>query len=127
MTITCTLVSGIRVANFSSPHPFIFDDGTVLSAVDADTANTLKLESVEIETPHATLVGITDINLSFNMSDVVLSALLAIATDITIDICLVPFPVMNAIKTAGLDVGKFRVCRVADRITKMLFSDKFCK
>ncbi len=43
-----------------------------------------------------------------------------------IDVVLVPFPVMTALKDAGISIGKARVIRVADRVTKMIHIDRFC-
>jgi len=37
----------------------------------------------------------------------------------------VPLPVMQAWKAAGNEPGKLRVCRVADRVTKTIYPDRF--
>ena len=42
-----TLKNGLRVANFSSPHPFTFTDGTIIPAVEDEKARNLMLEVKE--------------------------------------------------------------------------------
>lgn len=119
----CHLTSGLVVANFSSPHPFTFTDGRVLGGCFPDRANALSLEQKEIEIPRG---GWTDVELTFEMSPAVSDELARLNSDPSIDIVLVPFPVMGALKAAGLPIGKCRVCRTADRVAKTVFADKFC-
>jgi uncharacterized protein (DUF302 family) len=119
------LKNGVRVANFSSPHPFTFDSGETLPACSPERAKELMLESVEVAVPG--IKGTTDIQLEFKISEAVKAALAELERDEGIDIVLVPFPVMQALKDAGLSIGKARVCRVADRVSKTIFSDKFCR
>lgn len=122
MSNTTTLTNGLKVMNFSSPHPFIFTDGSVLPAVDATTARALMLDAVEIEMPNGNW---TDIELVFKLNNAVQVAVeQAQASDA--DIVLVPLPVLSAVKAAGLPVGKLRVCRVADRVNKTICVDRFC-
>ena len=53
--------------------------------------------------------------------------------DPDVDIVLVPLRVLKAIKkeyavgTSNFKKSKFRVCRIEDRINKVLASDKFCR
>lgn len=117
------LRNGIVVANFSSPHQFTFDDGTVLAACSAERSKFLMLEAVETEVPNGRW---TDIVIRFNMSENVRVALNELCGHPGIDIVLIPFPVMTALKEAGVSISKFRVVRVADRVTKVIHSDKFC-
>lgn len=118
-----TLKNGLRVMNFSSPHPFTFTDGSILAAVDADTARNLMLDAVEIEHSNGKWV---DVELVFKLNDAVNAAINA-AQASDIDIVLVPLPVLSAVKAAGLPIGKLRVCRVADRVNKTIWVDRFCK
>lgn len=118
-----TLKNGLRVANFSSPHPFVFDDGTVLPACSPERARSLKLEAVETSMQRD---GWTDIELSFELTPSVCEAIAELQDDADITIILVPLPAMQAIKDDGGPIGKCRVCRVADRINKVVCSDKFC-
>lgn len=117
------LKNGIRIANFSSPHQFIFDDGTVLPQCYPSRSNGLMLNSIEVATPNQSWI---DITLRFELSNAVSAAINELELREDIDIILVPFPVLEALKAAGQAIGKCRVCRVADRVTKVLHSDKFC-
>lgn len=122
MSNITTLTNGLRIMNFSSPHPFTFTDGTVLPAVDADTARALMLDFVEVEHINS---GWTDVQLIFKLNAAVQAAInKAQASDV--DVVLVPLPVLSAVKAAGLPIGKLRVCRVADRVAKTICIDKFC-
>lgn len=120
-----TLKNGVCVANLSSPHSFTFDDGSILEGCSPEMANALKLEAVEVEHPWPEGQG-CDIELSFRMTHPVQEALNALERDLSIDIILVPLPVMSALKNAGKPIGKARVCRLADRIKKVICSNKFC-
>ena len=117
------LKNGVSVINFSSPHPFVFDDGTILPGVSPEESRTLMLEAVEDSHHNGRW---TDIRLSFRMTPEVLAVLHAWQEREDVDIILVPLPVMTALKEAGLPVGKCRTCRVADRVTKVIRSDAFC-
>jgi hypothetical protein len=121
-----TLSNGLRVANFSSPHQFLFEDGTVLEACSPERAKRLMLVQHETEVP--TGKQWTDIELRFDMSEVVVSALKEPHADEEVDIVLVPFPVLQVLQHTEL-LGLFykcRVIRVADRVTKAIHIDKFC-
>lgn len=118
-----TLKSGVRVANFSSPHEFVFTDGSVLPGCDPERARVLMLENVELECFRERWY---DITLLFSMSDVVRSSLKELEENTDVDLVLVPFPVMEALKQKKMPIGKCRVCRVADRVTKVIHSDRFC-
>lgn len=118
-----TLKNGVRVANFSSPHPFTFDDGTVLPACSPERARSLILEQAELSMQR---VRWTDIEHSFELTPGVREAIAELQDDAYITIILVPLPVMQAIKDDGGPIGKCRVCRVADRISKTIYSDRFC-
>lgn len=117
------LTNGLTVANFSSPHPFNFTDGSVIPACSPERAKGLMLECIEdqVENPD----GWTDIRIKWRLSDAVINALCD-AEEEAVDVVLVPFPVMTAMKEAGRPVGKFRVIRVADRVTKAIHTDRFC-
>lgn len=119
-----SLSNGLRVANFSSPHAFTFEDGSVLEACAPERAKALMLESVETEVQNPG--GWVDISLEWKLSDEVSDALIELEQDDEVDIFLVPFPVMTALKEAGRDVGKARVIRVKDRVTKEIHIDRFC-
>lgn len=132
---TATLASGLRVANFSSPHPFRFTDGSELGACTAERANLSKLNAEEIEIPRE---GWVDIRLSFRLNPGIL-AMLKEAYDLWanggVDVVITPFPVISAMKASpdllGFDPNDpeahpFRTIRTADRVTKVNHSDRFC-
>ena len=127
---TAVLSNGLRVANFSSPHPFKFVDGTEIPACSPERAKGLmliadeKVGRVSITTPKG-VVEVENIDLEFRLSDSVEKALLE-AMNSRADIILVPFPVLRAMKDAGISIGRCRVIRVADRVTKAIHVDKFC-
>lgn len=134
-----TLTNGLRVANFSSPHPFKFVDGTTLPACAEARSRALMLDAREQTLKsHATQTNVssngmhvhvpfTDIILRWEMTEAVAEALVALQADQNVDIVLVPLPVMTALKEGGYEVGKARVIRVADRVTKEIYIDRFCR
>ena len=125
MTITkAVLKNGLKVANFSSPHPFLFEDGVSLEACSPERAKELMLNAIEVETPNEK--GWTDIGLTFSMTEKVSAALDEAERDGEVDIVLVPLPVMTAIRSAGRPIGKARVIRVVDRVSKAISCNKFC-
>jgi hypothetical protein len=127
-----TLTTGLRVANFSSPHEFRFTDGSVLPACEPARANLGKLNDVEVTEDRGRWV---DIDLDFQMSDACLAMLLE-AEKLwragEVDVVIVPFPVLNALKaspvfdTADSYGHPFRTIRSADRVTKTNHHDRFC-
>lgn len=125
-----TLKNGIRVGNFSSPHPFTFTSGEVLPACSEGRTKNLMLQNKEVEHDNGRWV---DIELSWEMSDEVAKELNAIAKRDDVDIVLVPFPIMTAVKetntsadVASIILDKIRVCRSADRVTKTIYPNRFC-
>lgn len=127
-----TLSNGITVANFSSPHPFNFTTGEILSGCNAERARLLMLESEEISVPNPK--GWTDIDLRFAMSNGVMVELEQTCGRGDVDIVLVPLPVLQCIRQVAsksndgwpLVTKKARCIRVADRVTKAIYPDRFC-
>jgi hypothetical protein len=118
-----TLVNGIRIANFSSPHPFRFVTGEVLPACTGERANHMALNPVEQEVKNPG--GWADLSLRFELTPEVIAGLEQLEAA-EVDVVLIPFPVLEAIKRAGRELGKARVIRTADRVTKEIYSDVFC-
>lgn len=121
------LLSGVRIANFSSPHPFTFDDGSYLEACSPERAKALMLEAVEEQAPNPLGRGIIDIKLTFRMSAAVSFELGVLEAHSEVDIVLVPLPVLQAAQESGFPFTKLRVCRVVDRVTKTISSTRFCR
>lgn len=115
--------NGLRIVNFSSPHSFIFTTGEVLPGCSPERARSLMLNPIEIEHQNNSWV---DIELRFEMTIHVQSQIDLLNADKNIDIILVPLPIMTALKQGELLIGKCRSCRVADRIAKTIYSDRFC-
>jgi hypothetical protein len=123
-----TLGNGLRIGNFSSPHPFKFNTGEVLDGVPPETSRELSLNRVETEVKGADS-RYTDIRLEFQMNQVVGNALSdAAASDV--DIIIVPLPVKTALEAIGhwdsdLFGRKLRTCILSDRVNKTIHSDKY--
>ena len=118
-----TLKNGLRVENFSSPHDFIFEDGSVLPGVDEATAREYVVRPIEKLCDNGRWV---DVELSFSMTGKVMERLSRLQKDETIDIIIVPMPMMTAIKAAGMSIGKCRVIRLVDRVKKIVSASHFC-
>ena len=111
MVPVITLKGGLKIGNFSSPHPFTFTTGEVLPACSNERAKELMLVVNEVETQHPDVLegdriyhGWTDIEITFSISEEVLEELGKLTTDWRddkFDLLLVPFPVLNAVKQAA--------------------------
>jgi hypothetical protein len=125
-----TLTNGKRVANFSSPHPFTFTDGSVLPAVDEHEAERLKVTFLESK---PSLEG--DISLTFDLSDDVIREMDKWEAEYlcnNVDVVFCPLPMITAIKEhSHYGIGylvrrPFRAIRIEDRIKKLVSIDKQC-
>jgi hypothetical protein len=126
MTTIITLTNGKRVANFSSPHPFTFTDGSVLPAVSNEYAEALKVTFKEREDKDT-----GDVELSFELS---FNVMQEVATwhgmweDGVVDIVFCPLPMITALKDMNYNIknSPFRAVRIEDRIKKLLSIHKQC-
>ena len=94
-----TLSNGKKVANFSSPHPFTFTDGSVIPAVSKEESERLKVTFIETE--HQDESG--DINLRFELSTDVMFEMrywVAMYNVGYVDVVFCPLPMITAIKDA---------------------------
>lgn len=121
-----TLTNGLRVGNFSSPHAFEFSDGTSLPACSAERARLSQLDTEEIAVAGRG-IRIPTIRIKMRMSEQCRLALHE-AQKADCDVIIVPRPVLDALKETGRNVerSKFRTCRLADRVKKLVCTDKFC-
>lgn len=126
---TVTLSNGLRVANFSSPHAFSFVDGYTLEACESDRVKALSLEKEEQEWPFPGLSGVTAVTPRFKLSHSVLAELRRLQDDDNVDVVIVPFPMLQALKDEGLLkwARKAATISVADRQTKAIHIDRFCR
>jgi len=127
-----TLDNGVRVANFSSPHSFVFTDSTVIPAVDKERAQALMLEVIEHKVSQRNSrfrTVVLEWTLSERVSDEIDYWYTFFAMK-KVDVVIVPLPVMVALRKVWdqkkILKSPFRVIRVADRITKRIHVDKFC-
>jgi hypothetical protein len=131
-----TLKSGLRVGNFSSPHAFSFNDGTVLPACAPERvdAGSLEFKSSEVVRGLWTDLSIHAPELTPSATQLVAEAY-ALWKTMTPDtfIVIVPRSVLEAIKlqtwtfdpTDGA-THPFRTGKLADRKAKINHSDRFC-
>lgn len=123
-----TLTNGKRVANFSSPHPFTFTDGTVLPAIDTEKSEKLKvLFKEKLENMQG------DVSLSFSLTYNIreeMTEWMHKWVDGEVDIVFCPLPMLVAIAgemgEKSLLRSPFRGIRMEDRIKKLASIDKQC-
>ncbi len=133
MTII-TLSNGKKVGNFSSPHPFEFEDGSILPAVSAEEAERLKVDFIEkpLDDTSGALAG--DLELEFMLTNDILSEITKwreLKEKGEVDVVFCPLPMLMAMKehyfgkwyTLGLP---FRAIRIEDRIKKLVSIHKQC-
>lgn len=120
------LSNGKLVANFSSPHPFTFTDGSILPAKSEDEAERLKVNF------HEDIDEDGDVKLSFSLSTQLYDEIIYwqqkyINKEINVVFC--PLPMITAIKGQIQDDLKetpFRTIRQEDRIKKLVSIEKQC-
>lgn len=134
---TVVLTNGLRVANFSSPHPFNFEDGSVLEACAPDRVKAGALNREDEVRPwgmwdREDIVAVVP---KFSLSEQVWSLLVELEQDKGIDIVLIPFPVLEALRNAKgmggipyLEMAtKVGTICVKDRTTKEIYINRFCR
>ena len=133
-----TLSNGLTLANFSSPHPFKFMDGSVLPPCSPERVRALPLKRFEEERHDAALqnaarssgVVWTTVRVAFSTTPAVRASLDALESDLGVDIIIAPRVVLDALRRDGLPIGKVRTVLVADRDgpgrEKLNFIDRFC-
>lgn len=120
-----TLSNGKRVANFSSPHEFKFEDGTILPAIDNESSLKLSIKFIETE------IGDGDILLSFKSTPEVDNEIdfwIESFEKGDVDVVFCPLPMISMLKEHGIDLKStpFRSIRITDRISKLVSIDKQC-
>ena len=123
------LSNGIKVANFSSPHPFNFQDGNVLEACAPERVKAGALDVVDVETDWPGLPGVRAVTPHFRMNVTLYQLLQELEDDVNVDVILIPFPVLEALRRdeALGNYPKAATIRVADRTTKAIYIDRFCR
>jgi hypothetical protein len=126
-----TLSNGKRVANFSSPHPFTFEDGSILPAVPDEYAEKLKV------TFHEDLINDGgDIVLDFSLSPDVWKEIRYwqhMYDNRIVDVVFCPLPMIRCLQddelkndNAWLVNSPFRSIRIKDRIKKLVSITNQC-
>ena len=131
---TVRLSNQLIVGNFSSPHPFTFDDGSVLDAVNDYDSERLKVTFIEtivqerVEPVHKT------VSLDFSLTADVLEEM-EIWTKMwkhnDVDIVLCALPMIQALQKNIVNDdyhildSPFRAVRLKDRIKKLASIDTF--
>ena len=134
------LSNGLTVANFSSPHSFKFTTGEILKECNPKWSREMSLGIKESKKQMNLKDGTkswTDVLLTIDIPKNVLYNLATLVELESIDIVIVPLMVLNAIKSIDDDkweqenlkkiiLSKCRTVRIADRVTKEIYPDKFC-
>jgi len=130
---TVRLSNQLIVGNFSSPHPFTFDDGSVLDAVSDYDSMRLKVTFIEtivqerVEPAHKT------VSLDFSLTKDVLEEMEIwekMWKHNDVDVVLCPLVMIQALKSISnvdlvADKTPFRAVRLKDRIKKLASIDTF--
>lgn len=119
---TVTLNNGLTIANFNSPHDFIFEDGSVLKAVSDEIAKETELVSKDVLIFNGRFYNVRK---NFIMS-VACEKRIEESNNLNVDVILAPLPVIQAMKDEGIPTGRFRTILVVDRVKKIISIDKFC-
>lgn len=127
--IVTTLSNGVRVCNFSSPHSFTFTDGSELPAVPTSVCEQLSLERQEEAVQWPGLPGVMAVRPVFGLTDAVMQRLSELNDSEHVDVVIVPFPVLDAMRQLGVldKFPKAATCLLADRVEKICHIDRFCR
>jgi hypothetical protein len=121
-----TLSNGKKVANFSSPHPFTFTDGTVLPAVSPEEAERLKVTFIEDVSDNG------DVKLSFDLSEAIFISINQwidlYSLQHAVDVVFCPLPMITVLNERWGNVlnTPFRAVRIEDRNQKLVSITKQC-
>lgn len=134
-----TLLNGLKVANFSSPHSFQFEDGSLLPECTPEHSEKYKVSFIETLTPvnrfkeDEVQLLFHDVELMFGLSSDVWSLIKYWKDSYFIglvDIVLIPMPMLVALKeqynSEWIKQSPFRVIRIEDRVNKLVSISKFC-
>jgi hypothetical protein len=124
------LKNGTKVANFSSPHIYTFDDGSKLEKCDMREAGLFKVHFREKVVKDVR--DIAGIEMDFMLSKVLLSRMNMweqLYNDKKVDVVFCSLPLLTAIKkvieVSQLRKMPFRGVRTKDRNKKVILTDRF--
>lgn len=140
-----TLSNGLRIGNFSSPHTFEFEDGSILQACSNQRAEYLKIDFIERKIPQEinNKVVINNIELTFKLTENVIEKVRKIMFEyrrnLEVDLILIPLPMLTALKESdfiyyvendnnikNIIDTPFRVIKMKSRLDKKVRIDDFC-
>ena len=123
------LSNQLIVGNFSSPHDFTFEDGTILPKVSDYDSIRLKVNFNETVVDDNLAKKYKTIMLDFTLSDEVIREMEVwhkMWQHNDVDIVLCPLPMIEALKGSTiLTTTPFRAVRMKDRIKKLSSIDTF--
>lgn len=126
-----SLGSGLMVANFGSPHQFDFEDGSTLERCSQERVEAVSLRNGDTEVTGTLPNGksVTIISKRFILTNTIVRELTALQDDVNVDVILVPFPLLDALRQAGELENYSKVATVysVDRQTKKVSTSKFCR
>lgn len=126
-----TLSNGVRVANFSSPHAFTFEDGTILPACSNEHAEKYKVDFIEDNKFNPMCNKIIDVTLKFELNWSVMEQVQRWKNKWNngeVDVVICPLPMLVALREENYPIlySPFRAIRMEDRIKKEISIKKFC-
>lgn len=123
-----TLDSNLCVVNFSSPHAFDFENGQSLAACSPERCKAMSMGSADVIAPKTLPTGkvFEAVSKSFTLTDELVGELKELQNDVTVDIILVPFPLLQALQEQGLPRDKVATVFVVDRVSKKISTRRFC-
>lgn len=125
----CKLSTGLVVANFSSPHPFNFTDGSILEACSNERAMKWPLEQTQQTIVTAPLWE--GIRYDYTITDSLRDEILRCYREVKSDLIIAPFPVLKVLRAdPALEAvegitRRFVGIKNADRVTKVVFHNIF--
>ena len=130
---TIRLSNQLIVGNFSSPHSFTFEDGSVLDAVNNYDSERLKVIFNETIVQERVEPVYKTVSLDFSLTIDVLEEMelwKKVWEHNDVDIVLCPLPMIQALKSISnvdlvADKTPFRAVRLKDRIKKLASIDTF--
>tara|TARA_R100001443_G_scaffold112059_1_gene125325 strand:- start:62 stop:484 length:423 start_codon:yes stop_codon:yes gene_type:complete len=125
-----SLKNGTRVANFSSPHIYTFDDGSRMAKCDMREAGLFKVQFREKVVKD--IRDIAGIEMDFMLSKALMSRINMweqLYNEKKVDVVLCSLPLLTALKKI-LDIKElmkmpFRGVRTKDRTKKVILTDRF--
>ena len=126
------LQSGLVVVNFGSPHPFDFEDGSILPAAMPDRVKLSMLDTEDVETATVLQSGRSVIMVKkvFKLTEAIRQELQTLEDNDQVDIVLIPFPLLACLQAETGAMEIFKKCAtifVVDRTSKKISTQRYCR